>query len=984
MRLAVIALLMTGGVSAQFAIGDIFNSIILDAIGYETLHGSLFSQATADANAGGVQTNPLVCEDDSTALDAKWNEPPNSIHSWCSYSYSWNGEAASGSAFQGLELTDFKPVTSELTGTSAESILDVASDPNEPFLKSICKQREGGIVQDGHFKSASTFLEGKGPSTKWGKKGRMNLVSIEAIISVDIALHESPSIAQGLIVSTRVVWNKDGIISFGEDVRIKFDRVHRFPQWLLEQTKAFTATQIGKQLHTGSGMHVAEVARKYEDGVEGVVGAAFTMWFAVTPSSADLEDGAFAFVTGRNTCKESCPDLATGADAFKVKDASSGALSTTSGDSTCSTVLSDDAWTVKTKDVEYTNPNDKWLALCTSINTRPTTLTHGGVTYDGSSAECCKACAETAPPCVFHSNDKHACMKDTACDWTDPTDGGTNCASAYSDSVACTALGGGCSIDSTTGMCTGGSSRATCQPASGSGSGILARRARSDELELKLDGSEGAKRARRYDSSSSTAVGSASDPSATSTWVWTQATLMPPVCSGLLGIAGVTDASYDNPGATTPCTKGCGGMVKPRNSHAMNELNWLMGVVLAIVAFLQIGSMAMSGDGGEPTKLANLIIAVIAAHVIVGLWLMWDDGMSCTEYLVEFSGEPQQVMSRLAWHWPHVITTQGIMWPYIIGILLAAIVGALALIGLLSKKRFALPGSAAFQAVAMIAPLLTLVTMEIFVAVGTYGAMTAGRSEGPDEKMNFWVAEAFAKMGGEAVERNTSLAVGGWLVVVAFMVVSVGTTVIAAYAYGLRGMVSDPAGMPATAVLQAFLFPGAVMLATEAYAAAKHADRVWHGPNDSYMVTSDVLDFCASTSWIDTTVTEAGMVALYVFALAMPVALGLALLTLIATRGDGSPTSAAARMVALVATAGTVALTVYMFMWQKLGHCLTVPITPGFAYFAPFFTTVGVTVLAITATAIVAGIGDAPPAYTAKMPTSYAGYFGATKSTSFM
>jgi hypothetical protein len=534
-------------------------------------------------------------------------------------------------------------------------------------------------------------------------------------------------------------------------------------------------------------------------------------------------------------------------------------------------------------------------------------------------------------------------------------------------------------------MCTGGSGVATCQPSSGSGSGIKARRARSDNLELEpeLDDSEGAKRARRYDSSSSVAVGSASDPSATSTWIWTQAALMPPVCSGLLGIAGVTDASYDNPVATTPCTKGCGGMVDPRNSHAMNELNWLLGVVLAILAFLQIGSMAMSGDGGEPTKAANLIVAVIAAHVIVGLWLMWDDGMSCTEYLVEFSGEPQQVMSRLAWHWPHVITSQGILWPYIIGILLASIVGGLALFGFFSEGT--LSGSAAFQAVAMIAPLLTLVTMEIFVAVGTYGAMTAGRSEDPDEKMNFWVAEAFAKMGGEAVDRNTSLAVGGWLVVVAFMVVSVGTTAISAYTYGLRGMVVDPAGMPATAVLQAFLFPGAVMLATEAYAAAKHADRVWHGPNDSYMGVSDVLDFCASTSWIDTTITEAGMVVLYVFALAMPVALGLALLTLIATRGDGSSTSAAARMVALVATAGTVCLTVYMFVWQKLGHCLTVPITPGFAYFAPFFTTVGVTVLAITATAIVAGIGEAPPAYTAKMTASYAGYFGAsTASTSFM
>jgi hypothetical protein len=305
---------------------------------------------------------------------------------------------------------------------------------------------------------------------------------------------------------------------------------------------------------------------------------------------------------------------------------------------------------------------------------------------------------------------------------------------------------------------------------------------------------------------------------------------------------------------------------------------------------------------------------------------MWDDGMSCTEYLVEFSGEPQQVMSRLAWHWPHVITSQGILWPYIIGILLASIVGGLALFGFFSEGT--LSGSAAFQAVAMIAPLLTLVTMEIFVAVGTYGAMTAGRSEDPDEKMNFWVAEAFAKMGGEAVDRNTSLAVGGWLVVVAFMVVSVGTTAISAYTYGLRGMVVDPAGMPATAVLQAFLFPGAVMLATEAYAAAKHADRVWHGPNDSYMGVSDVLDFCASTSWIDTTITEAGMVVLYVFALAMPVALGLALLTLIATRGDGSSTSAAARMVALVATAGTVCLTVYMFVWQKLGHCLTVPNPP--------------------------------------------------------
>jgi hypothetical protein len=946
----------------------------------------MLSEATADANVGGVQTNPDICEDDSTARAAKWNEPPNDIHDWCSYSYSWNGQPASGSAYQGLELTDFQRVTSEYTGTEAESILDVASDPNNKFLQSICKQREKGMVQDGHFKSASKFLEGSGPSRNWGKHGRVVALH-DDIVSVDIALHESPAIAQGLIVSTRIVFDKDGIFKIGErsdNTKANFDTFSEGPKYLLEQTKGFTVKQISKQLHTGKEMHVAEVGRKYEDGVEGVVGAAFTMWFAVAPTDEDLEKASFAIVLGRRTCREFCPDLDSDADSFKEIDSASKELKAPTVDSTCGTVLSSDDWIVSTGDQTLTNPNDKWLALCTAINTRPTTLTHGGKSYDGNSAECCKACAAAKPPCVFHSNDKYACMKDTACEWTDP-DGGPDCASAFSDPVTCAALGGGCSIDSSTGMCTGGSGVATCQPSSGSGSGIKARRARSDnlELELELDDSEGAKRARRYDSSSSVAVGSASDPSATSTWIWTQAALMPPVCSGLLGIAGVTDASYDNPVATTPCTKGCGGMVDPRNSHAMNELNWLLGVVLAILAFLQIGSMAMSGDGGEPTKAANLIVAVIAAHVIVGLWLMWDDGMSCTEYLVEFSGEPQQVMSRLAWHWPHVITSQGILWPYIIGILLASIVGGLALFGFFSEGT--LSGSAAFQAVAMIAPLLTLVTMEIFVAVGTYGAMTAGRSEDPDEKMNFWVAEAFAKMGGEAVDRNTSLAVGGWLVVVAFMVVSVGTTAISAYTYGLRGMVVDPAGMPATAVLQAFLFPGAVMLATEAYAAAKHADRVWHGPNDSYMGVSDVLDFCASTSWIDTTITEAGMVVLYVFALAMPVALGLALLTLIATRGDGSSTSAAARMVALVATAGTVCLTVYMFVWQKLGHCLTVPITPGFAYFAPFFTTVGVTVLAITATAIVAGIGDAPPAYTAKMTASYAGYFGAsTASTSFM
>jgi hypothetical protein len=389
--------------------------------------------------------------------------------------------------------------------------------------------------------------------------------------------------------------------------------------------------------------------------------------------------------------------------------------------------------------------------------------------------------------------------------------------------------------------------------------------------------------------------------------------------------------------------------------------------------------MAMSGTQSKSSGFANLVAGVVALHIVTGLWLMWDSGKTCGDYLVEFSGSPQQVMSRLAWHWPHVITTEGIVWPYIVATVLVIVVVVMAFVG--SCTQEGLSGSEAFRAAAMVAPLLTLVTMEIFVAVGTYGAMTAGRSEDPDEKMNFWVAEAFGKMEGP-VDRNTNLVVGAVLILVAFAVVSVGTVALAGTTYGLGGMVSDPTGeMPVTAVLQLFLFPGAVMLATEAATAAKHVDRVFFGPNDSYMLNSAVLDFCSSTSWIEATVTEPGMVALYVFALATPVALGLALATIVFSRGDG-PAAAAARMVALVASACFVALTAFIFSWQKFSHCVTVPITPAFAYYAPFFTTVGVAVLAMTAVGIVDGYGEGIQRQ--GMVGSYAGYFSATKTTSFM
>ena len=453
---------------------------------------------------------------------------------------------------------------------------------------------------------------------------------------------------------------------------------------------------------------------------------------------------------------------------------------------------------------------------------------------------------------------------------------------------------------------------------------------------------------------------------------------MPPVCTGLLAVAGTTDASYDNPTVTTPCSKGCGGGVNPRGSHAINELSWLLGACMFVALMVGLASAFQTPSGGEPLVLANGVLVIVGVHVVAGLWLMWDEGMSCGEYHVALSGHPQQIMSKLAWHWPHVITSEGIVWPYVVATVLAVGVIVIAFVGIMENET--IDGLAAFRLVAMVAPLLTLVTMEIYVAVGTYGAMTTGRSEDPDESMHFWTAEAFAKM-GDPVDQNTELAVGAWLIAVAFMVVCVGTVAVTGAATGLTGMTADPAGaMPVTAMLELLLFPGAVILATEVSNAATYVDDVWYGPNDSYMVTSDVLDFCASTSWIDTTVTEAGMVVLYVFALAMPVALGLALAMLFFRGGDDSPTAAAARMVALAASAGTVALTVYIFMWQKLGHCLTVPITPAFAYFAPFFTAVGVAVLAMTAVSVVAGMSG-----TSMQRFSAGGYFGAsTKTTSFM
>jgi hypothetical protein len=975
MRLAVIVLLLAGGVPV---VRGFFEELVLMQVenavhrySYQLGGEYELTQATADAvDAKGNPTNPLICEPGSGF--SKWNTPPMTAAGWCSYSYSWhndNGGSVSSMTKAGLEVTDFSRVTSEYDSSATEKFAEVVSHSTDGKLITECRKREGNSLAADSFESMNAFTTVASPVKK---TKTLKLKSPKNVRSVDVALHEPASTkAQGLVAAIRVSYTADQ---------------KTCPDGLLDELTTAATEFIGQNVRAGhypkkpkGNLVVANVAQLKTDATA-TVGPALTAWFSIDFNATMTDSSTVPLVTGRELCRPAC--AADANEEFYKADVGTGSLDDvdlvpfgSSEKQTCDDVFKSGSTVTMdlyesasltsqdffptandvdspflntlsgstTADGENADVGNKWLVLCSGLD-RLQSVQFGSssTSWGPHTADCCNVCKTLDPPCVWHSNDRLGCDHQAGCVW--------NSTLGYSGA------GGGCKDEGNT------------------SSTIYRRHARSDELSLETAGA--APRARRAYSSSS-ASGSAATAGAVSTWIWTQAAFMPPVCTGLLAVAGTTDASYDNPTATTPCSKGCGGGVNPRNAHAINELSWLLGACMFVALMVGLASTFRSPSGGEPLVLANGVLVIVGVHVVAGLWLMWDEGMSCGEYQVALSGHPQQIMSKLAWHWPHVITSEGIVWPYIVATVLAVGVIIIAFAGIIENET--IDGLAAFRLVAMVAPLLTLVTMEIFVAVGTYGAMTAGRTEDPDESMHFWTAEAFAKM-GEPVDRNTELAVGAWLIAVAFMVVSVGTVAIAAGTMGLTGMTADPAGpMPVTAMLELLLFPGAVILATEAAKVAKYVDDVWHGPNDSYMVTSDVLDFCASTSWIDATVSEAGMVTLYVFALAMPVALGIALLMLLYADSDG-PTAAAARMVALAASAGTVALTVFIFMWQKLGHCLTVPITPAFAYFAPFFTAVGVAVLAVTAVSVVATMsGTSMQRFTA------GGYFGAsTKTTSFM
>ena len=955
MRLAVIALLMAGVPVVQcFANWE-------DELGlmWCGLFGSGFStcpvntevqvKATADAvDADGVQTNPLICEPGLGF--SKWNTPPTTAMGWCSYSYSWHNDGASGTFTKaGLPAVDFVRVTSEYDSNAAEKFAEVVSHSTDGKLITECRKREGNtLVVDSNagFTSMKDFNIEKSSTTVTNTK-KLKLASYKNVRSVDVALHEPGSTkAQGLVAAIRVSYTTDQ---------------KACPDDLLDELHTAATDFIGENVRADhylkkpkGDLVVATVAQLKTDATA-TVGPALTAWFSIDFNATMTDASTVQLVTGRELCRPACAADANERFASTISsrysiptDAVHTCSSMFATESNYDLLLYDASGNIQESDISTSqqdvvvplptssaasSPNqlleNKWMLMCSGMDRLKSYVFNDGTkARDIGTADCCNVCKTLDPPCSWHSNDRLGCEHQAGCVWN----------------PSLRASGGGC----------------------------------EDEISLET-ANETAPRARRaYGASSSSASGSAATAGAVSTWIWTQAAVMPPVCTGLLAVAGTTDASYDNPTVTTPCSKGCGGGVNPRSSHAINELSWLLGACMFVALMVGLASAFQTPSGGEPLVLANGVLVIVGVHVVAGLWLMWDEGMSCGEYHVALSGHPQQIMSKLAWHWPHVITSEGIVWPYIVATVLAVGVIIIAFVGIVENET--IDGLAAFRLVAMVAPLLTLVTMEIFVAVGTYGAMTTGRSEDPDESMHFWTAEAFAKMGGDAVDQNTELAVGAWLIATAFMVVCVGTVAVAAAATGLTGMTADPAGaMPVTAMLELLLFPGAVILATEVSNGATFVDDVWYGPNDSYMVTSDVLDFCASTSWIDTTVTEAGMVVLYVFALAMPVALGLALAMLFFRGGDDSPTAAAARMVALAASAGTVALTVYIFMWQKLGHCLTVPITPAFAYFAPFFTTVGVAVLAMTAVSVVAGMSGT------SMQRFNKGYFGAsTKTTSFM
>ena len=470
--------------------------------------------------------------------------------------------------------------------------------------------------------------------------------------------------------------------------------------------------------------------------------------------------------------------------------------------------------------------------------------------------------------------------------------------------------------------------------------------------------------------------------------VWIEGATLPPTCTFMNSVRG-TNETKNSP---SECSLGCGGRHEPRSLQVLDVLSLfvlgctLLHTAMRIVTFFRSTGADDKASDGTMTrtqhKVLLVVIVVVVLHVIIATMLQWSSSNDCIGFLAK-QNSLRDALSSVSWIWPSSgFTTQSYMWLYALSIIISAAVAIIASTELLNSNQTI----AMVEQVLSLFPAMMYVSAIIFVASGTYGAMSNGRHENADGLAGYWRGEAFyinEKILGHTSEGpiNGSLRASAWLMVTAFIVISVLSAIVIPYLFrsstGEFG-VSIPQGeFTSIAAAQMIFFPVAGYMCRVAVKAHKYVNDAW-GHDNGYAQMASVRDYCASASFIEDTISHNGTVALIVMTIIFTTLLGVAWAIMAYHRMYGVTEYAArhARTVSVFSVAVLTPIMLFMFAPQKLSVCATLPIPPVFAVLAPIAIATGIYILCKAMVEQIRGKPEAAPMVEEIEMATISGYFG--------
>lgn len=475
--------------------------------------------------------------------------------------------------------------------------------------------------------------------------------------------------------------------------------------------------------------------------------------------------------------------------------------------------------------------------------------------------------------------------------------------------------------------------------------------------------------------------------------VWLEGALLPPACTFMNDVRG-TNQTKNSP---NECSVGCGGRHEPRVAQIVGGTTLLVGayllyhLVMRVLAFFQTVLQDKESDNTMTRpqhKVLMLVVVVVILHILIATGLQWSSNDDCVKYFASH-GSLRDTLSGVAWYWPQAgFTTHAYTWPLVVSLLATVFVLVAAGIELINHKQ----SSKMVERVLEMFPAMMFCASVVFAASGTYGAMSNGRQEDADALAGYWRGEAFyihERLLGHTDDGpiNGNLRAAAWLMVTAFIVVSVASAIVVPLIYrkGEFGLAVMPRKLPAIAMVQTIVFAVSCYMCRVAVKAHDHVSDAWEHDDVSFAAVSAVRRYCASASFVEDTVSEAGTMAFVVMSILFTSVLGVAWAIMVWNYYFGNDVVGAsavrhARTASIFAVAVLTPMMLFVFAPQKLSVCATLAVPPMFAVLAPIAIAAGFYVMCTAMVEQISGkIEDSPEmSKTESIEMSTFGYFGAS------